>query len=463
MKVNSLTAAPTYRRSIKMSNHSVPVCYCNINKNATDTISFSGKLPLQDLFIRDMKELKNLHCACCDIRMQTTSSYLDFLNKKLYYPAVIALPKIKTELLINESNMTKSEREAYNFLKAQAASHKDMSIEGLLKQNDVKVARSRLSKQTNKDVDKINGYTKLLSKSSKYLVDEMIKLNPELHKSDREVFEVLKRYSQKYPDLNFQDILNLPEVQKTHLNKLRGKQFDVLTSIQNMIKLMSPELQDTFFSKVKKSKKIFLYEDIETQQKRGRVINLFDSAKKMFEPDYVYDSSYMFKTTDVNIYKMIMGLLDRLPQSVDDSDAFIVKYAQRSTNEIVEVMLSRSRNTFEHVKPRHRENDPGLNLKSNSISLCGYCNGKRQRIPYDVFIQFEHPEMIRNTQTQVDQVIAAINRGELAGYDTWPAEIKENLKIESKGLLDIDISKLDLNAAKKNRHAREKAKHKHRR
>ena len=59
--------------------------------------------------------------------------------------------------------------------------------------------------------------------------------------------------------------------------------------------------------------------------------------------------------------------------------------------------------------------------------------------------------MVENAQIQLNHIIEAINKGILTGYDKYPEKIKMALAVESKNKINVNISKVDLDLAKRNR------------
>ena len=88
----------------------------------------------------------------------------------------------------------------------------------------------------------------------------------------------------------------------------------------------------------------------------------------------------------------IQEILNTLPNSKNDVDAFMVRVAKKDPNAIMEILISRIRSTNEHVIPHHREDNNGPSNKTNYICLCGKYNSERQRTSYEIFVE-HHPEI----------------------------------------------------------------------
>ena len=403
-----------------------------------DVVSF--KRNNDYIYISDMRELPHLNCACCDVEMLKNSEVNKFLNKKIYYPASISLQKIKTEKIFNEKKASASMLKAYKYLRSYANKNPKLSMEEIL----ARLRNKNIEKNFPQDVidsfSQIRDLTKLVAHNSKYMIDELNKLNPDFHKLEKKVFKELKKLAQEYPDETFYSILNKPQINKKYLTALQHKEMVVLDNILKETENETPEFKTKINELVQNARLVFSVESVDIMHKRGRVIESFKEFLST-EPD---------KTKAAKILKLI----NQLPDSKTDVDAFMIKGAQKNSNAIIEILINRLRNTREHVKPHHRVNDNGPSTIYNYICLCGKCNTERKRTEYDIFIQ-SHPEMPKNTQKQLNKIIYYVNSGILRKHDDYPEKIKIALDKESKGLINVDISNLNLSAAKANRKLRQ--------
>lgn len=408
------------------------------SESLSDSVSFKGKLP--EIYINDMRELPDLTCGCCGKKMLQNKKLNNFLNKKIYYPASISLKRIKTEQYFKESSASDEMKEAYAYLKNYANLHPNLTMSDILSKREVKSKRQSLSQGVSDAFDGLREMTKLVAHDSKYMIDEMSKLNLDFHKLEKRVFKELQRLSKEYPNETFYNILNKPEINHHYLKNLQIKQLLILDKVEFAAENAPPDIKRIILDKTEKARAIFKEESREIFHKRGRVISSYKDA--------------LASNKNNPIVQEVFSIIDQLPDSKTDLDAFMIKSAQKSSNAIIEILLGRQRNTYEHVKPHHREGDNGESHINNYIALCGKCNGERQRTEYDIFIQ-KHPEMIKNEQIQINKIIYYINNGRLIGHDNYPKEIQKALDTESKGGIEIDISSLDLKKAKINRALRQ--------
>lgn len=411
----------------------------------SDTISFgSAKKVKCSNFVYDMRELDNMNCACCGIKMIKTSDAHKFLNSKVYFPAYTALAKLEEDSGIRR--YSSQYLFAYKYLKTNAAQHKSLTINDILAKEDVKSHRKRLSVEENIAFEQIREECNQISHSARYLMTEIEKLKPDFQHHEQKVYEELKRLSEIYPEDTFHAILNKPKIRKIYLNSLRSKQIAVLDKLKPVIKDLPYRYMVPLEQASDNARKIFVKEDDNVIHKRKRVVSSFYEIAD--------------KIPDVRVVEEIRDIIDQLPDSKNDVDAFMVRAAKKSSNAVMDILISRIRSTYEHVIPHHRKDNNGPSEKTNYICLCGKCNVERQQLSYEKFVDV-HPEMIQNTQKQIDKIIYFINKGLLYGYDNYPAAIKEGLSNESggneykQGKIFVDISKLDLAQANINRQLRQ--------
>ena len=406
----------------------------------TDTVSFKRAPSQGSPFIHDPREL-DLHCGCCGKLMLKNSAVQEFMDKKVYYPAYIALDKIKYEQNFRLHEQPVPMQKAYSFIKNEANRHKHLSMDELMQTERVTNYRRNNSKAQYKALAELRDRCRAVTHSIDYLVDEIGRLNPDFQKTEDTVFQEMKKFAKLYPADSISNIFTRPDIREQYLIKLQNKQNAKLKKITPLIQQLSPQYAKRANNALMQSYGIFNRESSDILHKRQRVIDLFDRAL----------APMPFETpTDRPVADLIMKRLESLPDSKNDANAFIVKYAPRGSNKFVEVLVKRLRNTKEHVKPQHRKGDNGESDKKNYIYLCGKCNHERMTQKYDEFIE-RHPQMPQNTQNQIDEICDYINRGILDDHDTWPNDIKEPLGDESEGLIVINTDKLDVEAAKKNR------------
>ena len=445
MNINAIQSVLIYRQSafqnILPAKSVLKHNFVLQSQPSCDTVSFK-RAPSQygSPFVHDPRELE-LHCACCNKKMIPNSKVQKFMDKTVYFPAYIALDRIKHEQNFRLKEQPVYTQRAYSFIKNEANKHKNLNMDELMQTERVINYRHNNPKDQSKALTELRDRCRNVTHSIDYLVTEIEKLNPNFQSTENTVFQDLKMYAKIYPTESISNILTSPEIREEYLIKLQNKQNSKLNKINYLIPQLSPQYAKRANRALAQSFKIFNNESSDILHKRQRVIDLFEKALEPMPFE---------KPTDRAVADLIMKRLESLPDSKNDANAFIVKFGPRGSNNLVEVLVKRLRNTKEHVKPQHREGDNGISDKKNYIYLCGKCNHERKTQRYDEFIE-KHPQMPENTQKQINEICDYINNGVLEGYDTWPNDIKEPLGDESEGLIIIDTGRLNLEQAKQNR------------
>ena len=124
------------------------------------------------------------------------------------------------------------------------------------------------------------------------------------------------------------------------------------------------------------------------------------------------------------------------PNGATSVDAFIVKNADKSHEEIAVALVEPSLNSLEHI---HVQSKGGETKGDNLIAASKRMNNLRGSMEYEDFIE-RFPEIPKCTQRHVDDLVKKINRGGIPDIAYNLPGVKEQLAKESKGLINIDIS-----------------------
>lgn len=245
------------------------------------------------------------------------------------------------------------------------------------------------------------------------------------------LYNKMKEYSQDNPDLTIKQILSKEDIHQPYLEDLERKQFGVLNWIKKNKSRFSNETQFKIDRALKNAEYIIKDENKEDNKKRGRIVRKFKAIE--------------CKPSEQTEFEAILNKLDELPYAGNDESAFIVKYAKRSSNETLQVILQPYCATNEHVIPHHNFNDRtnGKSIPSNYIILHQHCNSKRQRQDYGELVK-ENPQITLNMQKYLNRIIEFLSTGKLASkYDFYPLQIKRTMESNevSDGLIHLDTSK----------------------
>ena len=267
----------------------------------------------------------------------------------------------------------------------------------------------------------------VLKLNSAEAVKYLEKYRNNMHSVEQQVFDILKEQSKLYPYLNFQQILNIikPEYEKP----LIKTQFGIFKMIEKACDNIDPKLKQNVANLIQEEKSLILSGN--NHFRRKRFVRKFE---QIFEG-----------TSNTALKEHLIRLANKLPTSYEDKNAFVVKYSSYPSEAIGIRLLSYSICTIEHVLPKNRD---GENHIFNYIPECMRCNSFRQDRKMTQQLE-EHPEMFANAQILMDRLIDFANKGKLSKL--YIVRIKQRIEEESEGLLDLDISKLDIPEKAKNK------------
>lgn len=243
-----------------------------------------------------------------------------------------------------------------------------------------------------------------------------------MHTVEREVFDTLQEESKKHPDYDFRQILQT--IRPEHEARLIKTQFGIFKLIELASANINPEQKKRVKDLIETEKEKILQGD--NKFRRKYFVNQF---KEIFA-----------NSKNTATKEHLIRLANKLPTSYENKSAFIVKYSNRNPEDIGIRLLSYSMCTIEHVTPQNKD---GENHLFNYIPECMRCNSFRQDRPMIQQLE-EHPEMFYNAQTLIDRLIDFANNGKLSKW--YIIKITSRVSKESDKMLNLDISKLDMNS-----------------
>lgn len=240
-----------------------------------------------------------------------------------------------------------------------------------------------------------------------------------MHPVEKECFNILKGETEKNPTMNFQQIFR--KNMDKHLVGLKEKENNVLDEV------------DKISEKLAENEKVKVKQITENTRKMIESTNN-DQVKFKRKTFLAQISDLEPAIKNKEVYKEIKQTSKKMPNSSNDVNAFVVKYADRKHNEIAERLVKLSVGTIEHIHPQSKG---GGNKIENYLLECGDCNHNRSSIPLDEWITEEHPEMVENTKKYVEKVEALIESGENEELEGYPEAVARTLVFESNGLIDV--------------------------
>ncbi len=241
-----------------------------------------------------------------------------------------------------------------------------------------------------------------------------------MQKTEKKVFKMFEEYSKENPE----EIL--PNILRIHYNealtKLKLEEFSVLDDVDKMSLKLSPELALAVHHKTTRCRQVILDNKQGETFKRQILLSSLDEIKPRRGEKKIYES-----LKDRAIY---------LPTSGTSENAFIVKYADRSQEEIAKRIMRASAATIEHVQPNSKR---GENAISNFLLVSANANSLRSNMPLNKFIA-RFPIVLKNCQKYINQIMSIIHDGGLKGNEDYPYKIKKTLMRETGGLVNLDLN-----------------------
>lgn len=261
-------------------------------------------------------------------------------------------------------------------------------------------------------------HTGALNKRSSIAIKELKKYKNNMFPIEKEIFYILENLSKKHPTLNLQELIKL---KYSNAEQVLIKQ---QSNVLNKISLIIRKLPKVEYLKVR------------------ALIN--ESFDKIFAPNPLPEERfgrknfiYKLKTieiTDKSIKKKLTDTADKLPQSSDSINAFIVKYSQpykliynpktqsyiripRNSEELGMRLLTPSVGTDDHIHPqkaylqekRARENgdESAMNLSTLRVSILTTrrSNEEKSDIFIDDFIKIKGDYIITNIENHINRLI----------------------------------------------------------
>lgn len=236
----------------------------------------------------------------------------------------------------------------------------------------------------------------LSTRTGEELIDTIQKNKNFFRKHKAAVAENVVKMAKQYPDDNIQEIFK--KLAPQYRSKLENEQMEVIRRINTLYgnSFNTPEETKLFQS--------LLYETTQW-------INSTDETEPFKRKTFIKELKQIlllpiFKRNS-QLTKKILIEAEKLPQSIENENAFVVKYHRRSPREISELMVYEPMATIEHIKPQE---SGGLTTPENLAIACAECNSLvRKSRRMDKFVE-EHPEINKNIRKNFDAILAYSSR-----------------------------------------------------
>lgn len=194
------------------------------------------------------------------------------------------------------------------------------------------------------------------------------------------ITQILKPLAQRYPGIDLQELMILLSFE--YENNLVATQLTLLNELKSLLPELEPKDQEEFQSILKTAKDFIL---------KKRAVKF---KRKTFIKDI---EEFLVTINDKSLRNHIFKEASRMPTSEDSVSAFIMKYKDRSPEEIGSRLVILSSATLEHVTLKSLKGEV-------TIWECQQCNNKRSD---DTIIQQiqDNPNMIDNLQAHIQVLL----------------------------------------------------------
>ncbi len=205
------------------------------------------------------------------------------------------------------------------------------------------------------------------------------------------IMQIIKPLAQKYPGIDLQELIILLSFE--YESSLVAAQLTILNQMKTFAaELESDENKQELLAITKTAKEFIL---------KKRPVKF---KRKIFINDV---NEFAAKIEDKETRDKIIALAEKMPTSEDSVSAFIMKYKDRSPEEIGERLLMYSAATLEHITPDSENGEV-------TIWECQRCNNTRSNAPVIRQIN-ENPNMLDNLRSHikilVDRAVFIKNHG----------------------------------------------------
>ena len=248
-----------------------------------------------------------------------------------------------------------------------------------------------------------------------------------MHDIESTVFDIFC----EAPHKNKRDFQNiLKELKPDSLENLKEKQYKILTSTDSIIDSLG-------------------------EQQAERVIEIRDMSL-----DKIMNNGVFGRKSPLDMIKAIQAPpedLDKiikiyqawykLPSSSKDLDAFIVKYAKATHEEIAKRLISTAVGSIEHIKPSQRNGEDKL---GNYLLVSATFNNNRSSMPLNEYIMLNNElNITKNLQIYMDDVIGEVNnpKSPFAERSYYPESIQKAIRNETRNKVLLNTDKLRISKA----------------
>lgn len=383
-----------------------------------------------------LKSVSRVPCACCG-RETLLPSKRQAACTSLEKPLKSVLDRL-IPLLKNKQNILKA-------LKKFAEAFPNLSFDKILEnpacQNAInnslkqfyehktnsKEKRDELAKKL---FTKIRTNATLDLRSASTIMKRLESFKKYLTEDNLQIFEQFEIYAQKYPRKSLSEIVHSDEVYNFHKTRQnlflhqRNDKFNFhIRNISKIVKRPFKEVSQQFYEIIEKDPRLLHYDN---KTKIGKIKNAYKEILAQYNLEERKEEK-------------VLTEIEKLPFERPFVDNFFIRAYEKDYTDttVVDALINPQERSFEHIIPQISN---GKDDVENGIILCRRCNSTRSSIPYSEYLQY-HPEMIENTQKQIDYFARLILTGKLeADLMDWPIKVAKTLVNYTDGVVNCDIS-----------------------
>lgn len=383
--------------------------------------SFGYRVPEKP--VSDFREIKKMNCACCGHDTYTPSEIDSFVKTF----AAGSKRALENSLMDKYRNTP-----AYDFLKSLSVKEPKKTVRELIISQEAQRKLKSMDYSVQIMTGEIAALADKITVKAPRVVQKLEKFYDFLDKEDKEIFDLMVVYAEKYPKKTFAEIFSMPEIAQKHteLSELYKKQartqrIEVFKRVRELSKDWPAQDAKKILVVNNDALKILLNEYYKPHVKKACVEELYNDFLK--------------SCSKKRIRKKLFDILKDIPYETSPADDFVAGCAAQKTSdmEIVRNFAEQMQATFEHVKAK---SEGGEDVIENGIVLCKKCNNERSNIKYTTFLKI-HPEMKKNIQKQMNKIITYIKHNKLKGFENYPMDIKQTLLRETDNILKVKIQK----------------------
>ena len=198
---------------------------------------------------------------------------------------------------------------------------------------------------------------------------------------------------------------------------MRIAQSDVFARLENKMNELPEEEKDVALEKLYNVERIFETTPYYTNIKGKTPLKMVHELQAEYLPESLKEENEM---------QPILDLVQDLPTTKTDVNAFIVEMSDKDDSVIAKRLISESIGTIEHVVP---ESKGGENEADNFMFVTKARNEERGNKSLNKFKKM-HPDIPKNCQQYLDDVIKNCEDGRMRGYEWYPFVIRDIIKSE---------------------------------